>query len=510
MTDAHARTNRRTWRARRVSAGEVLDEVEVAVVGKRHALTLVLAAILAGGHVLLEDFPGLGKTLAARSFAQTLGLNFARAQFTPDLLPSDLTGAFVFDQRNGEFSFRRGPLFTGLLLADEINRTPPRTQSALLEAMQEHQITVEGQTFVLEPPFHVLATANPIEYEGTYPLPEAQLDRFMMRTSFGYPSVDDEWDVLHRRMDRRREDQTLRQITDAATLIAMQEAVERVTVDESVGRYCVALATATRTHQHVLMGASPPRLARTPARRPGLRRHRRPRLRDARRRQGGRRAGARPPHHGQAGDVDEPGVGSDRRRGGPRLRCPRRQRWRPRRHGGPTTPSPGAGQRTIVTIARQPEPVAADTGLLPRRGGRRRADRVRAPVAATRPPRDRHPVCRGHGVVGVDPTECRARRSSTGSPTRRFARVTPPTGTARSRRARSNSISPLPRSATHRGSTCVRPAASSRRAPSTASSASTSACGRRGGAPVRSSGCVSRPPRPWAAFRWSAITRAIR
>ena len=238
-------------------AREVLDEVEVAVVGKREPLTLVLAAILAGGHVLLEDFPGLGKTLAARSFAQTLGLNFARAQFTPDLLPSDLTGGFVYDQRSGEFSFRRGPLFTGLLLADEINRTPPRTQAALLEAMQEHQITVEGQTFVLEPPFHVLATANPIEYEGTYPLPEAQLDRFMMRTSFGYPSVDDEWDVLRRRMGRGREDQSVRQIIDADTLIAMQEAVERVTVDESVGRYCVALVTATRAHPHVLMGSSP-------------------------------------------------------------------------------------------------------------------------------------------------------------------------------------------------------------------------------------------------------------
>ncbi len=238
-------------------AADVLDEVEVAVVGKRDALTLVLAAILAGGHVLLEDFPGLGKTLAARSFAQTLGLEFARAQFTPDLLPSDLTGSFVFDQRSGEFSFRRGPLFTGLLLADEINRTPPRTQSALLEAMQERQITVEGQTFRLDPPFHVLATANPIEYEGTYPLPEAQLDRFMMRTSFGYPGVDDERDVLHRRIARRQEEQTLRRITDAATLLAMQEAVERVTVDESITRYCVALATGTRSHPHVLMGASP-------------------------------------------------------------------------------------------------------------------------------------------------------------------------------------------------------------------------------------------------------------
>ncbi len=194
----------------------VLDEVDVAVVGKRPALTIVLAAILAGGHVLLEDFPGLGKTLAARSFAQTLGLRFARAQFTPDLLPADLTGSFVYDQRTGDFSFRRGPLFTGLLLADEINRTPPRTQAALLEAMQERQVTVEGETFVLDAPFHVLATANPIEYEGTYPLPEAQLDRFMMRTSFGYPTPDEEWEVLDRRMERQREEQQLRQMTDAA------------------------------------------------------------------------------------------------------------------------------------------------------------------------------------------------------------------------------------------------------------------------------------------------------
>ncbi len=238
-------------------ANEVLDEIERAVVGKREALTLVLAAILAGGHVLLEDFPGLGKTLAARSFAQTLGLDFSRAQFTPDLLPADLTGSFVYDQRRAEFSFRRGPIFAGLLLADEINRTPPRTQAALLEAMQEHQVTVEGETFVLTPPFHVIATANPVEYEGTYPLPEAQLDRFMIRTSFGYPTVDEEWDVLQRRMDRRREDQVLRRVADASTVLAMQAAVERVMVDESVGRYCVALAGATRSHPHVLMGASP-------------------------------------------------------------------------------------------------------------------------------------------------------------------------------------------------------------------------------------------------------------
>jgi len=240
----------------RLSA-EVLDEVEHAVIGKREALTIVMAAILAGGHVLLEDFPGLGKTLAARSFAQTLGLAFARAQFTPDLLPADLTGSFVYDQRAGEFIFRRGPLFTGLLLADEINRTPPRTQAALLEAMQEHQITVEGETFVLDQPFLVLATANPVEYEGTYPLPEAQLDRFMLRTSFGYPTQEQEWEVLQRRMARQQEDQTLRQIVNAETLLAMQKAVERVEVEESVGRYCVALATATRNHKHALMGSSP-------------------------------------------------------------------------------------------------------------------------------------------------------------------------------------------------------------------------------------------------------------
>jgi MoxR-like ATPase len=238
-------------------AGRVLDEVEKAVVGKREALMQVLAAVLAKGHVLLEDFPGLGKTLAARSFARALGIEFTRAQFTPDLLPADLTGSFVYDQRRGEFEFRRGPLFTGLLLADEINRTPPKTQAALLEAMQEHQVTVEGETFPLAAPFHVLATANPIEYEGTFPLPEAQLDRFLLRVSFGYPSAREEYDVLARRMQRRREEVDLDAVTDGAGLLAMQEAVETVTVDESVGRYCVDLAAATRSHPDVLTGASP-------------------------------------------------------------------------------------------------------------------------------------------------------------------------------------------------------------------------------------------------------------
>ncbi len=239
------------------AADRVLDQVERAVVGKRPALTLVLSCLLAGGHVLMEDFPGLGKTLAARSFAQTLGLEFARAQFTPDLLPADLTGAFIYDQKAGEFDFRPGPLFTGLLLADEINRTPPKTQAALLEAMQERQVTVEGRTFGLPAPFHVLATANPVEYEGTYPLPEAQLDRFLMRVSFGYPSQDQEWEVLERRLERQREEQVLAAVTDASGLEMMQRAVETVEVEESVGRYCVALAAATREHPHVLMGASP-------------------------------------------------------------------------------------------------------------------------------------------------------------------------------------------------------------------------------------------------------------
>jgi MoxR-like ATPase len=237
--------------------GQVLDRVAEAVVGKTEALELVLAGIVAGGHVLLEDYPGLGKTLAARSFAQALGLDFRRVQFTPDLLPSDVTGAFVYDQSRSEFVFRPGPIFTGLLLADEINRTPPKTQAALLESMQEHQVTVEGQTFPLPAPFHVLATANPVEYEGTYPLPEAQLDRFMLRVSFGYPSAREEWDVLQRRMARRREEQEVGAVTDAAGLRAIQAAVETVTVEQSVGRYCVELATATRRDAKALIGASP-------------------------------------------------------------------------------------------------------------------------------------------------------------------------------------------------------------------------------------------------------------
>jgi MoxR-like ATPase len=235
----------------------VLDTVGQVVVGKREPLELVLAGILAGGHVLLEDLPGLGKTLAARSFAQALGIEFRRLQFTPDLLPADVTGSFLYDQRTHDFSFRPGPVFTNLLLADEINRTPPKTQAALLEAMQEKQVSVEGTTYRLEAPFHVLATANPIEYEGTYPLPEAQLDRFLLRVSFGYPDRDEEWDVLRRRMDRRREEAQLAPAVDVRTLLAMQNALEDVAVEDSIGRYIVDLAAATRDHPQVLVGASP-------------------------------------------------------------------------------------------------------------------------------------------------------------------------------------------------------------------------------------------------------------
>jgi MoxR-like ATPase len=235
----------------------VLDRVGQAVVGKRAQLELVLAAVLAGGHVLLEDLPGLGKTLAARSLAQALGLDFRRLQFTPDLVPADVTGSYLYDQRTAEFVFRPGPLFAGLVLADEVNRTPPKTQSALLEAMQEHQVTVEGSTFPLPDPFVVLATANPVEYEGTYPLPEAQLDRFLLRVSFGYPDAAEEWEVLSRRLARRREDVVLEPVTDAAGLRAMRAAVEAVDVEESVGRYCVALAAATRARPEVSVGASP-------------------------------------------------------------------------------------------------------------------------------------------------------------------------------------------------------------------------------------------------------------
>jgi MoxR-like ATPase len=241
----------------RTLAAKALDEVERAIVGKRQALELVLLALLADGHVLLEDFPGLAKTLVARSFAQVASMSFARIQFTPDLMPSDVTGAPIYNQRTADFEFRPGPVFSNLLLGDEINRAPPKTQAALLEAMQERQVTIEGETHPLERPFLVLATQNPIEYEGTYPLPEAQLDRFLVRTSLGYPSREDESEVLGRRGERKRDEVELQAVLDSRTLVAMQEAIEDVFVSESVRLYMVDVAAATRDVPRVQVGASP-------------------------------------------------------------------------------------------------------------------------------------------------------------------------------------------------------------------------------------------------------------
>jgi MoxR-like ATPase len=238
-------------------AGQVLDEVERAVIGKRDALELVLLGLLADGNVLLEDYPGLAKTLAARSFAQATTLGFSRIQFTPDLMPSDVTGSSIYNQRSAEFEFRPGPIFTNLLLADEINRAPPKTQAALLEAMQEHQVTIEGTTHPLDRPFIVLATQNPIEYEGTYPLPEAQLDRFLLRIGIGYPTPEDEWRMVERRVERREDEVALRPVVDVDTLLAMQRALEQVYVSESIGRYMVDLVSSTRTSSRVQVGASP-------------------------------------------------------------------------------------------------------------------------------------------------------------------------------------------------------------------------------------------------------------
>jgi MoxR-like ATPase len=235
----------------------ILAEVERAVVGKREALELVLLGFLVDGHVLLEDFPGLAKTLIARSFAQACDMKFARIQFTPDLMPSDVTGSSVYNQRSAEFEFRPGPIFTNLLLGDEINRAPPKTQAALLEAMQERQVTSEGTTRVLEPPFVVIATQNPIEYEGTYPLPEAQLDRFVLRLGVGYPGRDDEWRMLERRLDRESDEIELEAVIDRPGLVELQRAVEQVHVSEAIGYYLVDLVASTRASTRVQVGSSP-------------------------------------------------------------------------------------------------------------------------------------------------------------------------------------------------------------------------------------------------------------
>ncbi|HEY8103300.1 MAG TPA: MoxR family ATPase, partial [Gaiellaceae bacterium] len=235
----------------------VADAVEQAIIGKREAVEMVLFALLADGHVLIEDLPGLGKTLLARSFAQVCAMDFARIQFTPDLIPSDITGASIYDRSSGSFTFERGPIFTNILLADEINRAPGKTQAALLEAMEERQVTLENMTRQLEPPFLVLATQNPIEYEGTYPLPEAQLDRFLVRITIGYPSEDAERDILLERSRRRSERIELEPVCDRQTLRAMQAAIEEVYVAPSLAEYAVAIARATRDSPQLAVGASP-------------------------------------------------------------------------------------------------------------------------------------------------------------------------------------------------------------------------------------------------------------
>jgi MoxR-like ATPase len=235
----------------------VLNEVERAVVGKRAALTLILTTVLAGGHVLIEDLPGMGKTLIARSFAAALGLRFTRVQFTPDLLPADLLGSTIYDMRTAQFDFRRGPIFTNMLMADEINRTPPKTQAALLEAMAEGQVSIDGETHRLPEPFIVIATDNPIEFEGTYPLPEAQLDRFAVKVGLKYLSEQDETSMLRRRLERGTAEATVSEVVDADQLLVMQQAVEQVSVHDDVLRYVVSLAGATRSHPQVVVGASP-------------------------------------------------------------------------------------------------------------------------------------------------------------------------------------------------------------------------------------------------------------
>ncbi|SUA75727.1 magnesium chelatase subunit D [Nocardia otitidiscaviarum] len=235
----------------------VLRELSRVVVGKREELQLIMIAVLSGGHVLIEDLPGLGKTLIARSFAAALGLNFTRVQFTPDLLPADLIGSTIYDMHSGRFSFRRGPVFTNMLLADEVNRTPPKTQAALLEAMAEGQVSIDGETFPLPQPFVVMATDNPIEYEGTYPLPEAQLDRFAMQLRLGYLSEQDETQMIRRRLERGSAPTQVGQVVDAEGLLEMRQSVEFVSVHPDVVGYVVSLASATRGHPQVEVGASP-------------------------------------------------------------------------------------------------------------------------------------------------------------------------------------------------------------------------------------------------------------
>ncbi|GGL63572.1 AAA family ATPase [Halocalculus aciditolerans] len=241
----------------RERCGAVLDAVETAVVAEREFLEVVVEGLLARGHVLLEDVPGTGKTLTARSVTTALGLEFSRVQFTPDLLPSDVTGSHVFDESSGEFEFRRGPIFGNVVLADEINRAPPKTQAALLEAMEEEQVTVNGDTYELPDPFFVVATQNPVEQEGTFSLPEAQLDRFAVKSAIGYPDADGELELLQRRAGRRTRSPSVEPVTDVEEVRALREVPEDVRVDDDVLRYIRDVARATREDHRVEVGVSP-------------------------------------------------------------------------------------------------------------------------------------------------------------------------------------------------------------------------------------------------------------
>jgi len=238
-------------------SNRVIVEVERAIVGKRKLLTQIMSACLAGGHILLEDLPGLGKTIMAKSLAIALGLDFKRIQFTPDLLPGDITGNYIYNRAKNEFELRKGPIFCNIVLADEINRASPKTQSALLEAMQETQVTLDGETKKLANPFIVIATQNPIEYEGTFPLPEAQLDRFLVKFSVGYPSLDAERVILQRRRERFQDEVEINRVTDSGTLLAMRQVVEHVHVNEDLELYIANLVHATRRDRRVAVGASP-------------------------------------------------------------------------------------------------------------------------------------------------------------------------------------------------------------------------------------------------------------
>lgn len=236
---------------------KLYNELEKAIVGKKEVIDKVLVALLANGHLLIEDYPGMAKTLLASSFAKALDLDFKRVQFTPDLLPSDITGGYYWDVKEGEFKLRKGPIFTNILLADEINRAPPKTQSALLEAMQEHQVTIEGNTIPLHEPFLVIATLNPIEYEGTYPLPEAQLDRFLIKTRIGYPSFSEEKQILRKRLERKSDKPVINRVLSRDEILSLQRKIEDVYVDDSIIEYIVNIALKTREAKEVEVGVSP-------------------------------------------------------------------------------------------------------------------------------------------------------------------------------------------------------------------------------------------------------------